>query len=132
MLPLLFMHTFQKSDSIEPNNEIIKVNYENFNLKEQELIEEAYIITDLIEKVSTNKDLSEDDSNKFSKAIFTYFRRSIRLKCGVLVEVLPSHRFGQGGQPAAGSFLPAAFYRDHRGPAAPVCFHSVPEYALPV
>ena len=29
MLPLLFMHTFQKSDSIEPNNEIIKVNYEN-------------------------------------------------------------------------------------------------------
>lgn len=69
MLPLLFMHTFQKSDYIEPNNEIIKVNYENFNLKEQELIEEAYIITDLIEKVSTNKDLSEDDVVKFNNII---------------------------------------------------------------
>ena len=69
MLPLLFMHTFQKSDSIEPNNEIIKVNYENFNLKEHELIEEAYIITDLIEKVSTNKDLSEDDVVKFNNII---------------------------------------------------------------
>ena len=69
MIPLLFMHTFKKSDSIEPNNEIIKVNYENFNLKEQELIEEAYIITDLIEKVSTNKDLSEDDVVKFNNII---------------------------------------------------------------
>ena len=69
MLPLLFMHTFQKSDYIEPNNEIIKVNYENFNLKEQELIEEAYIITDLIEKVSTNKDLAEDVVVKFNNII---------------------------------------------------------------
>ena len=69
MLPLLFMHTFKKSDSIKTNNENNKELNENFNLKEQELIEEAYIITDLIEKVSTNKDLSEDDVVKFNNII---------------------------------------------------------------
>ncbi len=69
MIPLLFMHTFKKSDSIKTNNENNKELNENFNVKEQELIEEAYIITYLIEKVSTNKDLSEGDVVKFNNII---------------------------------------------------------------
>ena len=69
MIPLLFMHTFKKSDSIKTNNENNKELNENFNVKEQELIEEAYIITYLIEKVSTNKYLSEGDVVKFNNII---------------------------------------------------------------